>query len=63
MGGTQGVLFRNQIIYTDYDHIMCHSSFSVYHPFQALKKNLGGQKLKDDREPENSCDRMTDTFY
>ena len=62
MGGIQGALFRNQRIYTDYDYIMCHSSLSVYHPFPAPKKNLGGQKFKDDREPENSCDRMTDSI-
>ena len=54
-------MFRNQRIYSDYDHIMCLSSLSVYHPFPAPKKNLGGQKRKDDHELKNSCDRMNDS--
>ena len=61
MSDIQGALFRNQRIYTDYDHIVCYSSLSVYHPFPAPKKNLVGQKFKEDHEPENSCDRMTDS--
>jgi hypothetical protein len=61
MSDIQGALFRNQRIYTDYDHIMCNSSLRVYHPFPAPKKNLGGQKFKDDHELGNSCDRMSDS--
>jgi hypothetical protein len=33
---------------------------AFYQPFSAPKKNLGGQKFKEDHEAENSCDTMTD---
>jgi hypothetical protein len=40
---------------------MCISSLRVYHPFPPLKKNLVGQKFKDEHDAENNFDRMTDT--